>query len=259
MDVLIHDLQAMGTVFRFTFAASDRDVALSALPGAVNLITEADETFSTYKPHSEVSRLNRAELTFDQASDDVRLIAEACKIWRAKTRGGFSAQSPGGDWDPSGIVKAWAAQSSAHYLEAHGIRNFSLNAGGDVLLGSSAQAELQRVGLAATKPIAENGFQAEVILDLSATGYRAVATSGSVERGNHIWGVSSDIVQVSVVGLDLISADVWATAIYASGAELLPILEQGGLAALVTLSDGSKIQTSNFSQMVQVLAHRIGA
>jgi thiamine biosynthesis lipoprotein len=52
---------------------------------------------------------------------------------------------------------------------------------------------------------------------------RAMATSGSAERGDHIWkaGMAPVFVQVTVVADDILSADVLATAIVAGGESLL--------------------------------------
>jgi thiamine biosynthesis lipoprotein len=51
-----------------------------------------------------------------------------------------------------------------------------------------------------------------------------MATSGSAERGSHIWNPKAggrapagDFIQVSVIAKDLVTADVWATAAFAEG------------------------------------------
>src|SRR5205814_3244213 len=46
-----------------------------------------DETFSTYKETSEISRLNRGELSLDDACADVREVLERCEELRLETRG----------------------------------------------------------------------------------------------------------------------------------------------------------------------------
>jgi thiamine biosynthesis lipoprotein len=56
-------------------------------------------------------------------------------------------------------------------------------------------------------------------------GQRAIATSGSAERGDHVWsGGSRDpapFAQVTVVAADIVTADVLATAIMAGGPPVL--------------------------------------
>ena len=249
MQALIHDFEVMGTVFRFTFDKSDQELALSLLPIAHQIVVEADNTFSTYKPESEVSRIRDEKLSLAQASFDVRQIFRDCNIWSVKTEGAFSAVDPSGKWDPSGLVKAWAAQSVMNLFEANGLSNCSLNAGGDVYLGPTASAELNRIGIAKPISIATTGLEAGWLLDLSQTQFRAVATSGSAERGDHIWGKKSGLVQVSVVAEDLIAADVWATSLFAYGLDLMPVLVESGHEAMLIFEDGSLEFTPGFEDL----------
>ena len=249
MDVVINDFEVMGTVFRFTFSAKDREQVSQLLPLAHQMLVEADETFSTYKPTSEVSRIRSGELAIADASFDVKQINEACRNWNEVTAGGFDALDRDQRWDPSGVVKGWAAQSACNFLIANSIHDFSLNAGGDVFIGPAASYELERVGVARPISIAETGLNAGWILDLSGTDFRAVATSGSAERGQHIWGENSNLVQVTVVGKELISADVWATALFARGIELLDEFSKTELEALLIFADGSEQRTAGFSSL----------
>lgn len=249
MDVLINDFEVMGTVFRFTFAAQDRQRVSELLPLAHQLLIEADATFSTYKPESEVSRIRTGELTVAASSFDIKQIYGDCLSWQEKTDGGFNSFDPDGKWDPSGLVKGWAAQAACNFLIANGIHDFTLNAGGDVLLGPQVSYELGRVGIARPTSIATTGLQAGWILDLCDTSFRAVATSGNAERGNHIWGSNSALVQVTVVGKDLISADVWATALFSKGPDLLATLTDSGLEAMLLYADGTEQRTDGFSAL----------
>ena len=249
MDVLIHDFEVMGTVFRFTFAEAEGERVGTLLPLAQQILVEADQTFSTYKPDSEVSLIREGNLSMGDASFDVKQVFRDCANWNTKTEGGFDSFDPNGKWDPSGLVKAWAAQSAAEYLVANGVIDFSLNAGGDIYLGPKANPLLKRVGIAKPVSIAVTGLQAGWVIDLSDTGYRAVATSGSAERGDHIWGKTSDLLQVTVVGRELISADVWATSLFAKGPALLPAMSEMGLEALLIFSDGTTYKTDGFAKL----------
>ena len=67
-----------------------------------------DETFSTYKESSEVSRINRGELALADAHPDLIEIAGRCAELRAETNGFFDATFDGATFDPSGLVKGWA-------------------------------------------------------------------------------------------------------------------------------------------------------
>src|SRR5215813_10461845 len=68
--------------------------------------TEVDLRFSTYRPDSEVSRLDRGEPA-DTLSPDLRHVLDACERMREATRGYFDAYATG-RFDPSGYVKGWS-------------------------------------------------------------------------------------------------------------------------------------------------------
>ena len=83
------------------------------------------------------------------------------------------------------------------------------------------------------------------VLDLGGTRMRAVATSGSAERGNHIWNpknpdaAQTELVQVTVIADDLVRADVWATAAFAEGPRAVERLNrEADLEALFVFADG---------------------
>jgi thiamine biosynthesis lipoprotein len=97
-----------------------------------------------------------------------------------------------------------------------------------------------------------------MILDLTGTPYRAVATSGSVERGDHIWSKSKQgdfkYLQATVVASDLVTADIWATALISGGKQALDLFEAdintNDAVAVVTTSDGSISSTRGFAQVL---------
>ena len=86
-----------------------------------------DATFSTYRPDSEISRLDRGE-RFDP-HPLVREVLARCEELRVETGGWFDARA-GGRLDPSGYVKGWAVERAA----AFGRGRFLIDAGGDVVL-----------------------------------------------------------------------------------------------------------------------------
>lgn len=248
----------MGTVFLFQIQDLLPEAELERqCKVALEILIEADEVFSLYKPNSEISRLVRGELDWKQASAVQKSIADQVDSWKQKTHGYFDARS-GADYDPSGFVKGWAAQNAAQYLEANGIRDFTLNAGGDIYLSSGiSRSILTRVGLSNLRPIASEGAGVNMVLELFGSGYQAVATSGISERGEHIWRKSTEkqLQQVSVVGKDLITADVWATALISGGQqawELLPT-QAADVLALGVFSDGSMVATPGFTKVLATL------
>ena len=222
----------MGTFFTFSIADDvEAERTATDVATACTILVDADERFSLYKPESETSRLNSNSLAWPEASPVQIEVQTLVSEWKNKTSGFFDPVSPEGTYDPSGLVKAWAAKNAAVYLEANGYGDFTLNAGGDVYLGPRVKTDpLSRVGLSNLKSIAAKDASVNMILDLSGSPYRAVATSGSSERGEHIW-TKDDLntpkyLQATVVATDLVTADIWATALISGGKQALELFEQ---------------------------------
>jgi thiamine biosynthesis lipoprotein len=120
---------------------------------------------------------------------------------------------------------------------------------------------LNRVGLSNLKSIAEKGASVNMILDLAGTGFRSVATSGSSERGQHIWGKEntgpSEYLQATVVASDLVTADIWATAMISGGASALALFEktvsQEQAVAVTTSFEGKISSTAGFAKVLAAL------
>jgi thiamine biosynthesis lipoprotein len=87
------------------------------------------------------------------------------------------------------------------------------------------------------------------LLDTVTLTAGAVATSGSAERGAHIWDplrdkAARDVLSLSVVAKDIVRADVMATAGIARGADACDWLDRvAGVEALAVLADGTVTTT----------------
>jgi thiamine biosynthesis lipoprotein len=174
-----------------------------------------DQTFSPFLVGSEVSRINRAELRPEDASPLVNQAIDLCRLYEQATDGYFSAWTAG-RFDPSGLIKGWAIDRACSILDRYGYRDFFVDAGGDVQThGRNADDGPWRVGV--RHPV-EHDKVACVVL---ASGL-AVATSGTYEKGQHIFdphtGKPADaLLSFTVVGPDILQADVYATAGFAMG------------------------------------------
>jgi thiamine biosynthesis lipoprotein len=180
-------------------------------------LREVDATFSTYRDDSEISRLDRGEITLAECRPEVDEVLTRCVALERATRGYFSVR-PAGRLDPSGLVKGWAVAGAADRLAATGAENFCINAGGDVVArGRPAPDRLWRVGI--RHPEALDQLAAVVAVeDL------AVATSGEYERGAHILDPHTGrpptgLLSVTIIGPALGTADAYATAAFAMGAD----------------------------------------
>ncbi|MEV1289319.1 FAD:protein FMN transferase [Micromonospora sp. NPDC049679] len=207
----------MGTTISLDLADDLPPSRLAELADEVfTWLREVDRRFSTYRPESEVCRLDRRELLHRELSADLRTVLTRCAdLWR-ETDGYFDSYATG-RLDPSGYVKGWAAQVASDRLLAAGALNHCVNAGGDVRVrGRNADGGPWRIGI-------RHPWDPERTAWVLTGTDLAVATSGVYERGPHVfdprrgvpaWGLRS----VTVVGPDLGTADAYATAAVAMGA-----------------------------------------
>jgi thiamine biosynthesis lipoprotein len=218
------------------------DVRDGGVEGVFEWFRWVDETFSTYRPDSEISRLDRGELR--GAHPLVREVLARCEELRAITGGWFDARA-GGALDPSGLVKGWAVDRAGALLEAAGARCFFIDAGGDVLLRGG---EPWRVGI-------RHPHERDKVAAVIELAEGAVATSAAYERGGHILDPRSGrpaagAVSVTVVGPDLATADAYATAAFAmgeSGPEWMARLN--GYAAMTILPGDRVLTTAAFRRL----------
>jgi thiamine biosynthesis lipoprotein len=101
-------------------------------------------------------------------------------------------------------------------LAAHGRPDWTLVVGGDLLAAGRGPT-----GAPWTTGIVDPRDRSALLCAIELRSpRRAIATSGSAERGDHIWTAGAgtpDYVQVSVVSDDIVTADVLATAIVSGG------------------------------------------
>lgn len=219
----------MGTAISLA-APDDTDPALfaAAANAAYDSLRHADEVFSLYKPDSPASRIRDGRLPLTDLpdhpdGDTIREVLALCAQLNRASRGAFDTWNVGDPpaFDPSGAVKGWAAEHAARLLADHGLRHYALNAGGDVRVhggtGSDTSHEFDaaspspwRVGI--TDP--HRPGNTLTVLELAEG---AVATSGTAERGLHVYDArthrpATALAQVTVTGPDLALADGYATA-----------------------------------------------
>ena len=197
----------MGT----TVSIDIRDTAIDpgVMDDAAAVLREHEARFTTFRPDSEIRRIERGELSVGDAHPDVREVLDACRVLRAESDGAFDAWR-GERLDPSGYVKGWAAERAADVLRAAGVTTFALNVGGDIICAGRSPEDPWRIG------IRDPDDPGRIVMVLGI-GAGAVATSGLYERGEHVedarTGVAPNAWQsITVVAPDLASADAIATA-----------------------------------------------
>lgn len=243
----VHAEPVMGTVVSLDLRGSGDHAA--AIGDAVAWFHEVDRRFSPYRPDSEVCRAGRGELAERDRSPELVEVLEACDAVALSSGGAFSAWRDGG-LDPSAYVKGWSAQRAAALLRAHGCADWSINAGGDVLLaGRPAPGTTWVVGV-------QHPFDREAIATTVHGTDLAVATSGTYERGEHIVDPATGhtvhvAVSVTVIGPDLGLADAYSTAAFALG-EAGPAWVAGlpGYDSYTIWADGRVTATAGFPTSV---------
>lgn len=212
------------------------------LEATLALLRWADDTFSTWKADSPLSRLRSGELPASEAPTEIAEVAALCERARALTSGWFDPWALPGGFDPTGLVKGWAAARALGLLARAGVEGAMVNAGGDVAIyGSPGAGRRWRIGIA--HPWRRGALACVVETE------QCVATSGCYERGPHLVDPTgraafAGAASATVTGPDLALADALSTALAVAGEELLDLLGSlDGYEAYLVLGDGSEIST----------------
>lgn len=198
------------------------------------VLDRTDRVFSTYRPASDIARLREgAPLT--TLDPDVAIVLTLATQARRITGGVFDIRE-GRDLDPSGVVKGWA---TCRAFGVAGLARYDayLGAGGDISLRTSATGEGWRIGI-------EHPADPSGLLTVLTLTDGAIATSGTVHRGVHLWdprtgGTAESRWQATVVGPSLVWADILATAAAVAGPDLDRRRWPPGYEVLLVAPDGT--------------------
>lgn len=250
----VHTFATMGTVVSIRVpdadtSSTDRDSALtSAIECATERFDALDRRFSLYRDDSEATAITRGELALTEASPEMRAAYAESLEWRNRTNYTFTPHRPDGVLDLSGTIKAVGIAQAADALGDAGFGTFLINAGGDIL-ASGTPTDGWRVGVA--DPESRENLITAITLNET---YRAMATSGTAERGEHIWrrpDTDTSFRQVTVLASDIMTADVLATTIIAGGHDSLDHATTNfDVAVLVVKADGSLLANEKFQELM---------
>jgi len=178
--------------------------------------TYVDEKFSIYKETSEITKINKGEISENEYSEDMKEILKLSEVTKKET-GGFFDVMKNGFCDPSGTAKGWAIHNAAEILRKNEIKNFYVEAGGDIEVeGKNKEDNPWAIGIA-------NPFDLKQIIKVVYLEDKGIATSGSYIRGKHIYNPKNandsleDIISLTVIGPNIYEADRFATAAFAMG------------------------------------------
>lgn len=222
---------------------TDDEQATTAWALVMRQLREADEMFSTYRPNSFISRLNRGDITLADCPPEVAEVLALGETARRESGGAFDIELPGPDGqlvlDPSGVVKGWAVERAAAALEALRDTDFCLSAGGDMTCRTVDPGNPPwRIGI-------EDPTDPSRVLAVVPLHTGGVATSGTAHRGQHLRDprtgrAPTGIASVTVVAPALTWADIDATAAYAHGRNAADWLRtRPGRSGFIVWDDGT--------------------
>jgi thiamine biosynthesis lipoprotein len=215
----------------------------AAWQAALEVLHDADRVFSTYRSDSVVSRLARHELSVDECPAEVREVLALGEQAREQSGGAFDVRRAGPDGqtvlDPSGVVKGWAVDRAARAFDGLAETDVCLSAGGDMVCRTRLNGSPGwRIGI-------EHPHDPTKVVAVVPVRNGAVATSGLAHRGAHIVDARTgrtpaEVASVTVVGSDLVWADIDATTAFAMGGHALEWLRgRGRESGLVVWADGT--------------------
>lgn len=247
-DTAVRTFETMGTVV--SLRGADAPTALAVR----DVFVAYDRRYSLYDPDSALSRIAAGTLRLAAAPQDVRDTYALALDWRERTHGAFTPHRPDGVLDLSGVVKALAIRDAGDVLDGAsrtGAADWMLAAGGDVLARGTCGDDPWQVGV--VDPLDRTRVVGVVPL---GDDRRAVATSGTAERGEHVWRRAEPVFrQVTVVAPDVVTADVLATAVLAGDEQdLASMTEDGSVDVLAFGVDGRVWATPGASAYVTAAA-----
>ncbi|HEY5265726.1 MAG TPA: FAD:protein FMN transferase [Acidimicrobiales bacterium] len=236
-----HEEHVMGTVVTLDLFDESMPPKWTLTPiveEAIGVLHAADEMFSTWKDTSCISRIRRGELSLDDAPVEISIVLERCRKARETSRGWFDPWAMPGGFDPTGLVKGWAAQQSLNVLQRADVKGAIVNAAGDIASFGGPQMDQRfRIG------IADPAHPQQLACVVETPG--AIATSGTYERGAHLIDPHSGLpatraASATVVGTDLSLADALATALVIAGKQALTMFNDlSDYEGLVIADDGT--------------------
>jgi len=179
----------------------------------------------------------------------MRHILGLCEQTKRQTNGFFDIKKADGALDPSGLVKGWAIHNATQLLLDRGLRNFYVDAGGDIQPhGQNGQGLPWRFGI-------RNPFNRDEIVKAVTVTDQGVATSGTYIRGQHVYNPHApgqpltDVMSLTVIGPNIYEADRFATAAFAMGKPGITFIDSlRGFEGYMIDSNGFATMTQHFER-----------
>ncbi len=230
-----------------TVEVVDKNVSEKDIDEVYEYFKYIDEKFSPFKKTSELSKLNMG-ISPKNLSSDMKKVLKLCEQTKKDTLGFFNIYR-NGKYNTSGLVKGWAIKNAADILKQKGFKNYFVDAGGDIELhGKNKEGKTWKIGI-------RNPFNVDEIVKTISVANKGVATSGTYERGEHVYNPKGkkqdEIVSLTVIAPNVYEADRFATACFAMGEKGILFLEKlANFEGYMINKAGLATQTSGFQKYV---------
>ena len=222
MNHLRQQFPVWGTIVDVDIASSvvSEDGLNQGMQQVIDFCKQVDTNFSTYIDTSWVTRLRTNKVEISSCPPLVQEVWELCLQAKHLTDGAFDPWAVEGGFDPSGLVKGWAADKCADMLVSLGIEHVQVNAAGDLTLRGGFYDGVDKpwsIGVI-------NPDNKKEVVKVFAIIDGAIATSGAYERGAHISDPHTAMIAIgaksaTVVGPDGWLCDAMATAVMVGGTD----------------------------------------
>ena len=175
-----------------------------------------DQDFSTYIDSSWITRLRRGKVDIADCPASVQEVWQLCLQAKHLSDDAFDPWAVEGGFDPSGLVKGWAADICADLLVGAGAQHVQVNAAGDLALRggyfdtSDGVIKPWKIGVV-------NPDNKHEVLQVFEIMDGAIATSGTYERGAHITDPYTGMIAIGAKSATVVGSDGWLCDALATG------------------------------------------
>ena len=223
MNHLRSQFPVWGTIVDVDIAG--KDVSTAQLDAGMQKVKDfchgVDQDFSTYIDSSWVTRLRTGKVEIADCPASVQEVWQLCLQAKYLSDVAFDPWAVDGGFDPSGLVKGWAADICADKLISAGAQHVQVNAAGDLALRggffdtSDGQVKPWKIGVV-------NPDNKQEVLQIFEIMDGAIATSGTYERGAHITDPYTGLIAIGAKSATIVGAHGWlcdalATAVMVAG------------------------------------------
>jgi thiamine biosynthesis lipoprotein len=225
MNHLRKQFPVWGTIVDVDIASSvvSKDGLNQGMQKVIDFCKQVDADFSSYIDTSWVTRLRTHQIEITSCPPSVQEVWELCLQAKYLSDGAFDPWAVDGGFDPSGLVKGWAADKCADMLVASGAQHVQVNAAGDLALRGGFFDVTDDVVKLWSIGVVNPDNRGEVVKVFEIMD-GAIATSGAYERGAHISDPHTGMIAIGAKSATIVGPQGWlcdaiATAVMVGGTD----------------------------------------